>query len=118
LILLQTYFGMLHAIYESNTSDRRMSMSPIEIIKVQSATGKEQNAKSELTLLVQEVQDNPERQGLLDAVVSRHATVPGYFALMLFWDTDPRIEGSLLGISLAQSLKTFGLVDHSVWIET
>jgi hypothetical protein len=45
--------------------------------------------------------------------------VPGCFALRLFWDTDdPQPRGSLLGMSLAQSLKTFGLVDHSVWIET
>jgi hypothetical protein len=89
----------------------------METIKVQSATGKEHSAESELTALARDVQENPGRQGLRKATVSRHAAVPGCFALNLFWDTDPHLEGSLLGMSLAQSLKEFGLVDHSVWIE-
>ena len=90
----------------------------METIKVQSATGKEHTAEQELTVLAREVQENPDRQGLRKAAVSSHATVPGYFALRLFWDTDdPQPRGSTLGMSLAQSLKAFGLVDHSVWIE-
>lgn len=90
----------------------------METIKVQSATGKEHTTEHELTALAREVRKNPDRQGLREATVSSHATVPGCFALRLFWDTDdPQPRGSLLGMSLAQSLKAFGLVDHSVWIE-
>jgi hypothetical protein len=90
----------------------------METIKIQLATGKEHAAEHELTALAREVQKNPDRQGLCEATVSRHATVPGCFALRLFWDTDdPQPNGSPLGMSLAQSLKAFGLVDHSVWIE-
>lgn len=90
----------------------------METIKVQSATGKEQTTEHELTVLAREVQKNPDPQGLREAAVSSHATVPGCFALRLSWDTDdPQSRGSLLGIHLAQSLKAFGLVDHSVWIE-
>jgi len=90
----------------------------LETIKVQSATGKEETTENELTILVREVRKNTDRQGLREATVSSHASVPGYFAIRLFWDTDcPQIRGSLLGLSLAQSLKVFGLVDHSVWIE-
>jgi hypothetical protein len=91
----------------------------METIRVQSATSKEHSTEHELTVLAREVQKNPDRQGLRDATVSSHASVHGCFALRLFWDTDdPQPRGSLLGMSLAQSLKTFGLVDHSVWIET
>jgi len=90
----------------------------LETIKVQSATGKEKTTESELTTLVHEIRKNTDRQGLWEAAVSSHASVPGCFALRLFWDTgDPQPRGSLLGMSLAQSLKVFGLVDHSVWIE-
>ena len=90
----------------------------METIKVQSATGKEHTTEHELTVLAHEIQKNPDRQGLREAAVSGHATVYGCFALRLFWDTDdPKPSGSVLGISLAQSLKAFGLVDHSVWIE-
>ena len=90
----------------------------LETIKVQSATGKEKTTENELTILVCEIQKNTDRQGLSAATVSSHASVPGYFALRLLWDTDhPQPRGSLLGINLAQSLKVFGLVNHSVWIE-
>lgn len=89
-----------------------------ETIKVQSATGKEETTENELNILAREVQKNPDLQGLRAATVSNHVSVPGYFALRLFWDTDdPQPSGSLLGMNLAQSLKVFGLVDHSVWIE-
>jgi len=90
----------------------------MEMIKVQSATGKEHTAEHELTALARTVQKNPGRQGLREAAVSIHATVYGCFALRLYWDTDdPKPSGSVLGMSLAQSLKAFGLVDHSMWIE-
>jgi hypothetical protein len=90
----------------------------METIKVQSATGKGHTAEYELTVLAREIQKNPDLQGLREAAVLSHATVPGCFALQIFWDThDPQPSGSSLGMSLAQSLKTFGLVDHSVWIE-
>jgi hypothetical protein len=90
----------------------------METIKVQSSAGKEQTTEHELAVLAREVQENPDRRGLREAAVSSHASVPGCFALRLFWDTDtPQTQGSLIGLSIAQSLKVFGLVDHSVWIE-
>ena len=93
-------------------------MKWLETIKVQSATGKEKTTENELSILVREIRKNTDRQGLQEAAVSSHASVPGCFALRLFWDTDdPKSNGSLLGMSLAQSLKIFGLVDHSVWFE-
>ena len=93
-------------------------MKWLETIKVQSATGKEKTTENELAILLREIRKNTERKGLREASVSSHASVPGCFALRLFWDTDdPQSSGSLLGMSLAQSLKIFGLVNHSVWIE-
>jgi hypothetical protein len=90
----------------------------LETIKVQSATAKEKTTENQLAILLREILKNTDRQGLSAATVSSHVSVPGYFALRLLWDTgDLQPRGSLLGMSLAQSLKTFGLVDHSVWIE-
>ena len=90
----------------------------METIRVQSATGKEQITLRELTFLGSEIRENPDCQGLREATVLSHASIPGCFALLLFWDTDgPQHGGSPLGMNLAQSLKSFGLVDHSVWIE-
>jgi hypothetical protein len=107
----QCFLGRQHRKQE-------IRMRWMETIKVQSATGKEHTAEHELTVLAREIQENPDPQGLWEAAVWSHATVPGCFALRLFWDThDPQPRGSLLGMSLAQNLKAFGLVDHSVWIE-
>lgn len=39
-------------------------------------------------------------------------------ALSLTWDTDAlRHEGSKAGLSIREALKTFGLVEHSIWVE-
>jgi hypothetical protein len=89
-----------------------------ETIKVQSATGKEQVIVDELMALAQEVRKSANSQGLQEAMVFCHASVPGYYALSLLWNTDmPQTRGSMIGLSLTQALKVFGLVDHSVWIE-
>ena len=91
----------------------------METIKVQSAAGKKQITENELLVLSREIQKNPERQGLLKIMVSNHALVPGLFAMRLFWDTDnPQPRGSLLGVNLSQNLKTYGIVDHSIWVES
>jgi hypothetical protein len=91
----------------------------METIRVQSATGKEKAVENELILLAREIQENIDSQELGAVTVFRNTLVPGCFALWLFWDTDePRTRGSALGMSLAQSLKVFGLVDHCIWIES
>lgn len=98
---------------------RREWMRWIETIRLQSAIGKELIAANELEVLVTEVEKNLEWPGLKEAIASTHAIIPGCFSLSLFWDTD-RVQagGSLVGIRISQSLKTLGLVDHSVWTET
>jgi hypothetical protein len=106
----------MQLIMAAHEKEKRMKW--IETIKVQSAAGKEQITLTELTFLASEIRENPDCQGLREATVLYHGSVPGCFSLLLFWDTDhPQHQGSLLGINLAQSLKIFGLVDHSVWIE-
>lgn len=110
---------MIHAEYDCNNIFKEGGMRWIETIRIQSATGKAQNTQNELAVIANEIQKSSDYQGLWVASVSNHALLPGYFALRLFWDTDdPKPSGSLLGSSLAQNLKVFGLVDHSVWIET
>jgi hypothetical protein len=90
----------------------------METIKVQSAAGKKQITEKKLIELSREIQENPEHQGLLKTIVSSHALVPGLFAMQLFWDTEePQLRGSLIGMNLSQNLKTYGIVDHSIWVE-
>ena len=89
----------------------------LETIRVQAAGDQESAIENELTALAQDVRDNLDGQGLLEIALYNHASVPGYFAIQLFWDGEsPQIRGSLLGLNLFHTLKTFGMVDHSVWI--
>ena len=93
-------------------------MKWVETIKVQAAGNRESAIGKELTALAHDIRRSPECPGLLEAALCSHVSVPGHLAIRLIWDTEcPQTQGSLLGLSLAQSLRDFGLVDHSVWIE-
>lgn len=92
-------------------------MKWLESIKLQTASGLESRTEEELAALVKDVRNNPDSLGLLAAVFYNHASIPGCFAMQLTWDTEtPKIQGSLLGLRLTQTVKFFGMVDHSVWI--
>jgi len=91
----------------------------METIRVQSATGKEKALQEQIMVLTLEIQKNDDSQELNAVTASRNSMVPGCFALRLFWNTsEPRMRGSALGMNIAQSLKVFGLIDHSIWIES
>jgi hypothetical protein len=97
---------------------RDNGMKWLETIKLQSASGVESITERELHGLASEVKNSPDHRGSVEAVVYNHTSVPGYFAIHLFWSSGPPlVQGSPLGMRIAQTLKTFGLVDHSVWIE-
>ncbi|MFO7461739.1 MAG: hypothetical protein R6X07_14060 [Desulfatiglandales bacterium] len=56
--------------------------------------------------------------GLTRARIYRHANWQTDWALHLHCDSEePEKNGSALGLHVAQALKEFGLVDHSIWIE-
>ncbi len=93
-------------------------MKWLETIRVQTAGSQGNSIENELISLAHEVRKSNDSPGLLDAVYYNHASVPRFFAVRLFWDTEvPKFRGSLLGLRLTQVLKGFGLVDHAVWIE-
>ena len=93
-------------------------MGWIETIKVQSGAGKENAIEKALISLAREIQETTDPHRLSTTSVCRNTSAPGCFALWLFWNTEePGIRGTALGLSVAQSLKVFGLIDHSIWIE-
>lgn len=89
-------------------------MKWIEFIKVQSAGTQRQMAIPDL---LERAADLKEMSGLVEANVYDRAEDYGDFAVLLLWDTgQPQQNGSMEGLQLKQVLKTFGLVNHSVWI--
>ena len=83
----------------------------MEIIKVQAGRT---NVAARLRDFVQECKHC---KGLLDARVFTHAMIDDC-SLCLLWKTDgAEAQGSSLGLHLSNTLKKYGLVDHSVWVE-
>jgi hypothetical protein len=84
----------------------------MEFIKVQTA-------RSNIASLLQNfVRECKKVKGLLDAKVFTNSLL-GDCSLCLLWKTK-RVEpeGSSVGLHLSNNLKQYGLVDHSVWVET
>ncbi len=84
----------------------------MEFIKVQTA-------RSNVAAMLQNfVTECKKCHGLLEARVFNHAMVDDC-SLCLLWNTDrPEQQGSSVGLHLSNTLKKYGLVDHSVWVET
>lgn len=94
-------------------------MKWLEMIKMQVSSGQEITARNELISLVSAIQQNSDYPSMVECVIYRHASITGCCFIHLLWDSQhPQTRGSVAGLSLAQTLKTFGLVDHSVWMET
>jgi hypothetical protein len=57
-------------------------------------------------------------KGLIRLRVYRSISLPTDIAVSLVWGTKPEVDsGSRAGLSICDSLKSLGLVDHSIWIE-
>lgn len=83
----------------------------MEFIKVQASHSKV------APMLQNFVVDCKKCSGLLDAKVFVHAMFKDC-SLCLLWKTArPEPLGSRVGLHLTDTLKKYGLVDHSVWVE-
>lgn len=88
-------------------------MKWLEVIKLRLAGGGE-SLLEELLRLIPEIGQS----GLVEMKTYRHAALETDFSLHLHWESkNPDQNGSTLGLRLAQALKEFGLIDHSIWIE-
>ncbi len=88
-------------------------MNWVEIIKLRSA-GMEDGL---LEQLLRSLRSDRSRE-LVEIKTYRHAVFPNDFSMHLRWESErPTENGSVLGLRLAQALKEFGLIDHSIWIE-
>ncbi len=86
-------------------------MKWVECIKIQTTRS---NIAAKMLSFVAECE---KCHGLLKAKVFNHASINDC-SLCLMWDTDrPEPHGSSVGLHLCSTLKKYGLVDHSVWVE-
>ena len=91
-------------------------MEYMEWIQVQAASGQEEILEKELYGIVKDLRPKRATMGLLRADSFRHVSLTGCFLILLVWETAAPIhQGSTLGMNLKETMKTFGLVSHSVW---
>ena len=89
-------------------------MKWVELIKLRSAGGskKEINELSELVNNVLKINDGVEIN------LYAHSVLIGDLFIQISWESSrTSIQGSQVGLGLAQAFKKFGLVDHSCWIK-
>lgn len=90
-------------------------MKWVEVIQLRSVENKHDRLESKLHRLIEEVNKEKKRRAI---VAYNHALVDTDFSIHLFHDSKKvKMNGSRLGLRLASVLKTFGLVNHSVWIK-
>ncbi len=88
-------------------------MNWLEVIKLRSAGG----SLGMLDEFLRPISGSNQR-GLAEMKIYRHAALETDLSVHLHWDSEPpEPNGSALGLRLAQALKEFGLIDHSVWVE-
>lgn len=88
-------------------------MKWLEVIKLRSA-GQGSGLLEELLRSI----DRFGQDGLIEMKTYHHASLETDLSVHLHWESGgPELNGTALGLRLAQALKDFGLIDHSVWIE-
>ena len=88
-------------------------MKWLEVIKLRSA-GNDSELLKELLMSF----EKPSQPALVEMKTYYHVSLETDLSVHLHWESGrPEQNGSALGLRLAQSLKEFGLIDHSVWIE-
>ncbi len=90
-------------------------MKWLEIIELRSVNSNRELLESTMQKLIVEVEKEAKRQEL--RAYSR-VMMNTDFSIHLYHDSKKEeINGSQLGLCLASSLKEFGLINHSVWVE-
>ena len=88
-------------------------MKWIEIIRLRSV-GKGSDMLEEFLLSI----DKSTQSGLAEIKTYCHASLETDMSVHLHWESERLGQnGSALGFRIAQVLKEFGLIDHSVWVE-
>ena len=86
-------------------------MKWLEFIKVQTSN------RDAAEILLKLVGECKKCHGLLEAKLLNHSSLHDC-SLCLFWNTKAaEFSGSKIGVRISNTLKKFGLVDHSVWVE-
>lgn len=89
-------------------------MEWIEIIRLRTQPDVEPLVVKWLKDLVHSIGGTP---GLNEARIYTHSAVPGDVSLHILWNTAQNIHAeSEIGLMAAETLKKYGILDHTVWL--
>ena len=90
-------------------------MTWLEIIEIRSVRSNRKLLETHLQDLIKEVCQEADLQGVK---VYRHLTLETDFSIHLYYDAEKaEISGSPVSIRLISSLKEYGLINHTIWVE-
>ena len=93
----------------------RHNVAWMEMIRLRTLPARIEPATDLLLDLMKEV---AAEQGLAAVKLYQGAGLRTDLAMNLVWNTDPPSnKGTRAGLSISEVLRTFGLVEHSVWLE-
>jgi len=88
-------------------------MKWLEVIKLRSAR-KDPELLKELLASIDEFSQS----GLVEMKTYHHTALETDLSVHLHWQSEKLEQnGSTIGLHLAQALREFGLIDHSIWVE-
>ncbi len=89
-------------------------MELIEIIRLRTQPDVEESVIEWLKGLTRNIKDTP---GLNEAKVYSHAAVPGDVSFHIRWSMPEGTSSeSEIGLMVAEALKKYGILDHTVWL--
>lgn len=87
----------------------------MEMIRLRTTHGQLNNVAD---LLLETLGRAAEEAGLVQIHMYNSASYQTDLALSFTWDTNSfQHEGSRAALTISEALKTFGLVEHSIWVE-
>jgi hypothetical protein len=87
----------------------------MEMIRLRTTQG---HLKGAVDLLLDAARHVAGADGLVRVHMYDNASLHTDLALSLIWDTSsPEQRGSRAALSISDTLKNFGLVEHSIWLE-
>jgi hypothetical protein len=87
----------------------------LEIIEIRASGKNLESLHKQLQGLADEVNGNPMQQ---KAKIYTHVSIDNDLSIHLLSDSDRAdANGSVLGQQIAAMLRSFGLINHSIWIE-
>lgn len=89
-------------------------MEWIEIIRLRTQPDVESSIITTLKEMIRNLHGTP---GLNEARIYSHSAVPGDVSLHIMWNTVQDIfKESEVGLMIADALRKYGLLDHTIWL--